>query len=429
VSWKERRKPVGAGTAGGSDTCDAIQMDSLINAAARALAAGDPLAALKLVALRNDAPGLGLRGIALAQLGEYVRARELLRDAARAFGSREALASARCVVAGAEVALAARDLGEVKSLDAARQVLERAGDHANATHARYLDIRRLLLLGRLADAEQRMQQVRAPLSPALQVTRELVIAHIAMRRLQASPARATLQRAMRLAFRCGIPALAAEVQASMDELAAPVARRIAGDEGRLLRLHEVEALLASRALVVDAFRHAVRQGQVVVSLAKRPVLLALARALAEAWPHDLPRAALIARAFRLKTADESHRARLRVEIGRLRKLLHGLADVVATPGGFMLRPRKAREVVVLARPVEEKHPAVLALLADGEAWSTSALALALGTGQRSVQRALESLAVVGKVHPLGSGRARRWTATSMPGFATLLLLPAELPTG
>jgi hypothetical protein len=404
-------------------------MDSLINAAARALAAGDPLGALKLVALRNDAPGLALRGIAMAQLGELGRARELLRAATRSFGAREVVARARCIVAEAEVALAARDLDWARPLDAARAVLERAGDHANAAHARYLAVRRLLLLGKLEEAERAMEEAPDSLPLVLQATRALVVAHIAMRRLQSAPARVALHRAMRLALRCGIPALAAEVQVAQDALAAPVARGIARGEERPLRLHDVEALLASRALVVDAFRHAVRQGRVAIPLAKRPVLLALARALAEAWPQDVPRAELIARAFRLKSADESHRARLRVEIGRLRKLLHGLAAVAATPRGFLLRPRAAREVVVLARPAEEKHPEVLALLADGEAWSTSALALALGAGQRTVQRALEALVTSGKVQPLGHGRARRWTASPVPGFATLLLLPASVSTG
>ena len=173
-------------------------------------------------------------------------------------------------------------------------------------------------------------------------------------------------------------------------------------------LDEVEALLASRALVVDACRHVVRDTGKVVSLARRPVLFALARALAEAWPEDVPRGTLIERAFRAKFADESHRARLRVEIGRLRTVLRTLAAVSATQQGFKLVPRAAREVVVLARPVEEKHAAVLAFLADGESWSSSALALALGASQRTVQRALDSLAAAGKVQSIGRARARRW---------------------
>ena len=151
------------------------------------------------------------------------------------------------------------------------------------------------------------------------------------------------------------------------------------------------------------------------------------RALGEAWPRDVTRDALIARAFRAKRADESHRARLRVEIGRLRRVLRTLADVSATQRGFELVPRRAAEVIVLARPIEEKHAAVLAFLADGESWSSSALALALGTSQRTVQRVLDALAAEGKVQTIGRGRARRWMTPPVPGFATTLLLPAPLP--
>jgi hypothetical protein len=196
----------------------------------------------------------------------------------------------------------------------------------------------------------------------------------------------------------------------------------------------VEALLASNTFVVDACRHVVRQSRKTVSLARRPVLFALARALGEAWPEDVSRDALVARAFGAKQADESHRARLRVEVGRLRATLRTLADVSATKRGFALTPLRAREVVVLARPLEEEehdhareHSAVLAFLADGESWSSSALALALGTSQRTVQRTLDSLATAGKVQAFGHGRARRWMTPPAPGFTTTLLLPAPLP--
>ena len=404
-------------------------MDSLITAAARALAAGDPLGALKRVALRDDAPALALRGIAMAQLNDFVRAKTLLRKAARAFGSREAVASARCVVAEAEVALVSRDLGfPAKELDAARATLERHGDRLNAAHARYLEVRRLLLIGRLDEAERELASLDpAPLPPASKAAHELVVAGIAMRRVQAKAARAALARAERAAREAGIPALTAEIEAASLVLNAPVARLIAHGEERLLLLKDVEALLALKVLIVDACRHVVRDARTVVSLASRPVLFALARALGEAWPGDVPRSTLIARAFRAKFTDESHRARLRVEIGRLRKMLRTLADVRATTEGFALVPRRAREVVVLARPVEEEHAAVLAFLADGESWSSSALALALGKSQRSVQRALDSLAASGKVKSFGRGRARRWMTPPVPGFTTTLLLPAPLP--
>jgi DNA-binding winged helix-turn-helix (wHTH) protein len=404
-------------------------MDSLITAAAHALAAGDPLGALNLIALREDPSALALRGIAMAQLGDLDRAKLLLRRAARAFGPREAVSRARCIVAEAEVALASRDLTwPAHVLDAARITLEQHGDHLNAAHARHLRVRRLLLIGRLDEAEHALDGVdAAPLSPALRTVHELVIAGIAMRRLRTKPARAALARAGQAMHHAAIPALAAEVENALRLLSTPAARLIARDKERPLLLEEVEALQASKAFIVDACRNVVRNGGTTVSLATRPVLFTLARSLAEAWPEDVSRDTLVARAFRAKRADESHRARLRVEIGRLRTMLRKLATVAATKRGFALQPRRAREVVVLARPVEEEHAALLAFLADGESWSSSALALALGASQRTVQRELDQLAADGKVQWLGRGRARRWMMPPMPGFATTLLLPAPLP--
>jgi len=404
-------------------------MDSLITAAARALAAGDPLGALKRVALRDDPPALALRGIAMAQLGDLVRAKTLLRRAARAFGPKEAVARARCVVAEAEVALAARDLGwPVKALDAARSTLQAHGDRVNAAHARYLEVRRLLLIGRLDAAERTLIKLdSSALPPALKTAHELVAAGIAIRRLRTKTARAALARAGRAASEASIPALTAEVERASLVLSTPAARLVAGGGERLLRLEDVEELLTSTALVVDACRHVVREAGQVVSLATRPVLFALARALGEAWPGDVSRDALVARVFGAKQADQSHRARLRVEIGRLRRGLRTLADVSATTRGFALAPRRARKIVVLELPSDDEHSAVLALLGDGESWSSSALALALGTSQRTVQRALDSLAATGKVQSFGRGRAVRWTTPIEPGFATALLLPTPLP--
>ena len=406
-------------------------MDSLITAAARALSAGDPLGALKRVALRDDAPALALRGIAMAQLGDLVRAKALLRSAARAFGPREAVARARCIVAEAEIALASRDLAwPVKALDAARATLEAHGDRVNAAHARYLEVRRLLLIGRLDEAERTLAGLDpAPLPPASRAAHELVVAGIAMRRLRTKAARAALDRAGRAARYAAIPALTAEVESACLVLNTPAARLIARGKERPLLLEDVEALLASPALVVDACRYAVRDAGSVISLATRPVLFALARALGEAWPNDVSRDTLVALAFRGKLADESHRARLRVEVGRLRAALRTLAGVSATSRGFVLVPRGAREVVVLARPVEEQHAAVLAFLADGESWSSSALALALGASRRTVQRALDELAAAGKAQSFGRGRARRWMTPPVGGFTTTLLLPAPLPLG
>ncbi len=405
-------------------------MDSLITAAARALAAGDLLGALKRVALRDDTPALALRGIAMAQLGDLVRAKALLRSAARAFGPKEAVARARCVVAEAEIALVSRDLTwPAKALDAARETLEEHGDRVNAAHARNLHVRRLLLIGCLDEAERTLAELDpAPFPSASRAAHELVIAGIAMRRLRTKTARAALARAASAARDADIPALTAEVESAFLVLNTPAARLIANGEERPLLLEDVEALFASKALIVDACRYVVRDARRSVSLATRPVLFTLARALGEAWPADVPRSALVARAFRAKHADESHRARLRVEIGRLRVELGTLADVRATKRGFALAPRRAGEVVVMAPPVEEQHGAVLAFLADGESWSSSALAIAIGASPRTVQRALDSLAGAGKVQSLGRGRARRWMTPPVPGFPTILLLPGPLPS-
>ena len=405
-------------------------MDSLITAAARALAAGDLLGALKRVALRDDAPALALRGIAMAQLGDLVRAKALLKSAARAFGPKEAVARARCVVAEAEIALISRDLTwPAKVLDAARVTLEAQGDRVNAAHARNLQIRRLLLIGRLDEAEHALAQLDpTPFPPASRAAHELVVAGVAIRRLKTKGARAALARAQHAAREADIPALTAEVESASLVLNTPAARLISRGEERPLLLEEVEALLASGALVVDACRHVVRDATTVVALATRPVLFALARALGQSWPGDVSRDALVARAFRAKRADESHRARLRVEVGRLRVELRTLAGVSATKRGFVLVPRRALEVVVLAPPVEEQHAAVLAFLADGESWSSSALAIALGASPRTVQRAIDSLAAAGKVQSFGRGRARRWMTPPVPAFPTILLLPGPLPS-
>ena len=403
-------------------------MDSMITAAAQSLAAGDPLGALKRVALRGDAPALALRGIAMAQLGEFARAKELLRKAARAFSSKESVARARCIVAQAEIALASRDLGwPAKALDVARATLQANGDRLNAAHARYLEIRRLVLVGRLDDAEHLLAGFDPdPFPPALRTVHELVVAGIAMRRIRTKQASDSLTRAQKVSRQAGIPALTAEVESALHLLKIPAARLIARGEERPLLLAEVEELLKSKALVVDACRNVIRDSGAVVSLLTRPVLFALVRTLGEAWPGDVARDVLLARAFGARFVDESHRMRLRVEIGRLRRILRPLADVTATKRGFTLVPRSQREVLVLAQPLEDENSAVLAFLADGESWSSSALAIALGTSQRTVQRALDTLAAAGKVQSYGRARARRWITPPVPGFTTTLLLPVPL---
>jgi len=404
-------------------------MDSLIAAAARALATGDILGALKHVALRDDPPALALRGIAMARLGELARARELLRRAARGFGAHEELARSRCVVAEAEVALAQRDLGgSPRTLVAASAALDARGDRANAAQARLIAARRALLLGRLADAAAALPQLDAQMPPALHAVAELTAAELALRSLRTAEAEAALARAMVAAEHAGLPALQAEVAEARAALERPAARRVAAGTEQPLRLGEVAALRGSGALVVDACRHGLGAGDAWLPLARRPILFQLARTLAEAWPDEARREALIAQAFRTRHPDETHRARLRVEIGRLRALAAPLAGIDASARGFQLRPHDAREVVVLAPPVDGEQGALQALLSDGAAWSTSALALAMGASQRSVQRALAELQQAGRVRSTGRARSQRWLAPPLAGFTTILLLPASLPS-
>jgi hypothetical protein len=408
-------------------------MDSLVASAARSLAAGDPIGALKCVALRDDPPALALRGIAMAQLGEYGRARKLLRRAARGFGSRERLARARCQVAEAEVALAARDLGwKMNALEAAARALDKLGDRANAVHARLVGARRQLLVGELDAAAKTLAAVDAakgPLPTPLVARAELTRAELALRRVRAADAAAALGRAQAAALAADIPALVAEIDRARRALSAPSARLVTRGVARPVRLDEVEAIFASGDLVVDACRRVVRAPRRSVALDKRPILFALVSALAEAWPIDVPRDRLIEQAFRTRAPNESHRARLRVELSRLRAALHGLARIDATPRGFALAPVSTPAIVVLAPPMDGEAGSIVALLEGGESWSTSALACALGASQRTVQRALRELEESAAVRAVGRGRARRWLAPTLGGFATNLLLPGALPVG
>jgi tetratricopeptide (TPR) repeat protein len=404
-------------------------MDSLIAAAARALAAGDTLGALDRVALRNDPPALALRGIAMAQLGEHSRARELLRRAARSFGAREQLSRARCLVAEAEVALLMRDLrGPPRALNAAMSTLEAHGDLANALQARVIAARRLLLLGRLSEAAFLLERIDTRGLPAtLSAVAELTVAELALRSLQMGPARSALARAQAAAERANVPALLAEVAEASAALNRPAARRMTLDVEQSLSIDEVAALLSSDTLVLDACRRGLRVGAELRSLARRPVLFTLARALAEAWPRDVGRHSLIARAFAARRPNESHRARLRVEIGRLRALVAGLARIEATETGFVMRPVMAPAIAVLAPPIDGDQGVLLALLSDGAPWSTSALALALDSSQRTIQRALVDLEAAKRVRSIGKARARRWLSPPLVEFTTILLLPASLP--
>lgn len=405
-------------------------MDSSITAAGRALRAGDPLGALKRVALRDDPSALALRGIAMAQLGDLGRARELLRRAARGFGPRETLDRARCLTAEAEVALAARDLAwPSRALSEALRSFAAHGDRENAAHARLLQIRRLLLLGRVEEADGALAALELQSAPArVAAVAALVAFEIALRRGRTGPARQALTAAREAAVRSAIDPLRAEVEQAARILGLPAARLITAGEARSLTLAEVERVLASADLIVDGCRRAARRGERVVRLSRRPVLFALLQRLAEAWPAEAPREFLIERVFGFRRTNASHRARLRVEMGRLRDALRPLAAIRATAAGFALTPREGA-VQLLAPPIESPDAAVLALLSDGEAWSTSALALALRSSQRTVQRALVSLEEAGQARALGRGRSQRWLSMPIAGFATTLLLPGSDPLG
>jgi len=314
--------------------------------------------------------------------------------------------------------------GTLQTLQKAYAVLDAYGDRTNAAHAGYLEARHLLLIGRLDEAERVLDAIDAGQLPRVSlVGYEFVRAGIAIRQVKTGPARAALERARLGAEAARIPSLQAEVEQAVQAFHAPTARFVGRDVERLLALEEVERLFASETLVVDACRNVVRAGGKVVSLSTRPVLFALVRALAAEWPGVVARETLLNQAFGARHADESHRARLRVEIARVREAIKPLATLRATRRGFVLQPHAEAEVGVLTPPVESDYGKVLALLSDGEAWSSSALALALNVSPRTVQRALEELANLGKVEAFGRGRARRWITSGVPGFPTSLLLP------
>jgi DNA-binding transcriptional ArsR family regulator len=406
-------------------------MDAALGAAAQALSRFDPLAALKRVALRDDADALALRGIAMAQLGDYAAAQKLLGRAGRAFGQSGPRARARCLAAQGEVALACRDLTSAeRALDAALLELDAQGDRANALFVRVQRVRRLVLLGAVSDAAAMLRSLAiASAPPRLRAQAELVGADIALRALDPRAARAALARARSAARVASIPSLGDEVERVARELDAPVARVARAGTERLARLDEVAAILGSKDLVVDACRRTIRAASVVVPLVTRPVLLALGVALARAVPGDVTREALAEATFGARRITDSTRVRLRVEIGRLRRAIAALGAVEATARGYALRPRDGADVVVLLPPAPGEASALLALLRGGESWSTSALAAAMGTSQRTVQRALLALRDAGRVEGLGGGRAQRWVARPPEGFATTLLLVVRGPSG
>jgi len=404
-------------------------VDSLLKAAAQALEVGDVLGALKWVALRTDAAGLAIRGVALARLGKRDRARELLRSAAKAFGAAVPLGRARCLLADAEIALASRDLrGVDAALARVGRDLRTLGDPINALHADCLAARSLLLRGRLREARAALNALHLRhASPSLRAEIQLAWVELHVRTPNASAARAALAEADRAARAARIPAISAEVRAARALLEAPAGRLIRAGKEHLLGLDQVERLQRMpRGLLIDTRESTVSAGLLRISLQGRPVLFGLGRALAEAWPGEVTRRELLSRVFAVTRANDTHRARLRVEMARLRRALAQVATIAATPAGFRLDPLGEEQVSVLSPVSESAHPQVLTLLADGEAWSSSALASALGMNQRTVQRSLLALELAGQTRSTGRARAKRWLLAPPNQFATPLLLPDGL---
>jgi DNA-binding winged helix-turn-helix (wHTH) protein len=329
------------------------------------------------------------------------------------------------LVAEAEVALALRDFGGEQELEGAVRLLGRRGDVANAALGRLIQVRRLVWLGEVAAAETALE--RLPLTgapPRFLALASLIGADIAIKRGHAALAERALLRAQQAATQTRIFALIGEVDAAQRRLLAPVARLQNAQGEQLLLLADLEQLFASNRLLLDTCRRELRQGHKVTSFVTRPLLLELLTALAERAPEQVPRDELIARVFGARRSNESHRVRLRVEVGRLRRLVAKHAELVATVQGYALVPRSGQPLERLL-PVDDADASALwALLRGGEAWATSALSAALGKSQRAVQRALAELEQAGKVRGTGAGRARRWVAVSDSGLATGLLLVA-----
>ena len=359
-----------------------------------------------------------LRGVAMAQLGEDRAAQKLLERAQRGLAQGDPM-HARVLAARGEVALAARDLGLAgRLLGTAEAAL--ADDRVNRTFVRLLRVRRLLLLGRIDEASRLVALDLRGAPPKLRVHAELLRADIAARRLRVLEAEAAIARARTAARSAALPPLSAHVERAAADIAAPVARLVRGGTTELATLAVIASLGRDDALVVDACRRELRLGGATVSLAKRPLLFALAQTLGEVAPLARSRALLIERAFGARRTSDSLRARLRVEIGRLRRALAPLGSAIdSTLEGFALREER---VLVVLPPGDGEASLLLALLRSGEAWSSSAVASASGLGKRAVQRGLAALKQAGKIDSHGAGRSRRWVARPPDGFAITLLL-------
>jgi tetratricopeptide (TPR) repeat protein len=400
-------------------------VDTPLAAAARALSLGDALSALKWLGRRTDAPARAMRGAALSQLGEFARARTQLRAALRALGPADGLLRARCLAAQAEIALALGDLRwSAEPVTRVVAELKAAGDARNAAYLQLVAARAALRVGRPADAEKLLRHARfAPAAPLERAFAELVRVELAAKRGDAEMLMSALASALAAAEQAGIPALVMEVEAIRDRYPGPRAVITARGKARTASFCEVCTLAHSADVVIDGGRREVRSSGECLSLARKPILFEVLRALAGAWPDAVPRDALIARVFGARRPNESHRIRLRVEIGRLRKLVRPRLGVLAAGPGYRL---STTVEVLLVMPLEESPASrLLSLMHGGEAWSASSLALALDVSERTVQRSLGALQRAGKVGPTGNGRGRRWVR--LLEIPTDLLLPPRRP--
>lgn len=400
-------------------------MESQIHAAARQLAQGDPLGALGRVALRQDPPALALRGTAMAQLGALETATALLRRAERGFGLGEELNRARCTLARLEVAIAQRDFGfRERDFMEAHATFVRHGDESNGHLAQLLTARHQLLIGKITRAERSLDPLDFDALPsALAGLGRLLQARVAIRRIAARKAERLVALAAQHAAQSGISALEREIEQTRRVLKAPAGRVLSETGGQSLLLSDVERLLELPGLLVDACRRQLTFQRQTIGLSKRPVLFALIERLASEPRLEASREQLVRYAFESKACNESHRARLRVEIGRLRALLRGVAGITATRAGYQLLPHRSAAVRLLLPPLTGPHADVLALLSDGQAWSTASIALALGKSQRSVQRACRALRSEAALVALGRGPYQRWLSASLQPIAPALLLP------
>lgn len=389
--------------------------------AGRALASGDALRALGLVGRDASAVGLTMRGIAYAQLGDLDLARESLERAVAQNG--DALTRARARAALVEVLLGSGDAAAARrSAGTAAGELARLGDARNAAMQRLVLARAEVLLGRLNEARHIVDELVATDLPAdVRAVASLAQAEIAMRAVTASAARDALTRARNALESAPNALLARALVAIEQELTRPIARLVRGGRTQEADLFVIEEASRGEVLLVDGCRRIAIGGRVIVPLARRPVLFALLLELARAWPAPVPRDELAGRAFDVRRVNESHRSRLRVELGRLRKLVVDLGvEPTAAEAGYVLASK--REVALLLPPSDDDAARIALLLGDGASWTARAVAEHAGVSKSTAQRALGALVASGAAVRTGTGKDVRYTRPGTPIASRMLLL-------